>query len=100
MEYLVILFHPAAVIIAAVFLVTSIKNQATSPWLVFFVGLIVHVGPSLLLLGTYPGGIGYIVAFFAVPVAAVGAILWIVVATFIALLVSPGPVPVKSGRRE
>jgi hypothetical protein len=68
LEYLVIMFHPAVVIIAAVFLVTSIKRQA-SPWLVFFVGLIVHAGPSLLLLGTYPGGIGYIVAFFAVPVA-------------------------------
>ena len=94
MEYLVIMFHPAVVIIAAVFLVTSIKRQA-SPWLVFFVGLIVHAGPSLLLLGTYPGGIGYIVAFFAVPVAAVGAILWIIVATFIALLVSPGPKPVR-----
>jgi hypothetical protein len=86
LEYFVILFHLAAIIIAAVFLVTGIKNRTFSPWLVFFVGLIVHAGPSLLLLGTYPGGIGYIVAFFAAP-AGVGAILWIIVASCIALLI-------------
>lgn len=80
------MFHPAVVTIAAVFLVTSIKRQA-SPWLVFFVGLIVHAGPSLFLLGTYQGGIGYIVAFFAAPLAAVAVVLWIIVASCIAVLV-------------
>lgn len=86
-----IFFHLAAIIIAAVLLASGIKNRTSSPWLVFFVGLIVHAGPSLFLLGTYPSGIGYIVAFFAAPVAAVGAILWIIVAVCIALLVqSPG----------
>ncbi|WP_424629696.1 hypothetical protein [Bradyrhizobium sp. SYSU BS000235] len=82
-----ILFHLAAIIIAAVFLVTGIKNRAFSPWLVFFVGLIVHAGPSLFLLGTYSGAIGYIVAFIAAPLAGVGAILWIIVASCIALLI-------------
>ena len=89
LEFFVIFFHLAAIIIAAVLLVNGIKNRAFSPWLVFFVGLIVHAAPSLFLLGTYPGGIGYIVAFFAAPVAAVGAILWIIVAVCIALLVQP-----------
>jgi len=87
LEYFVILFHLAAIIIAAVFLVSSVKNRASSPWLVFFVGLIVHAGPSLFLLGTYQGGIGYIVAFFAAPLAAVAVVLWIIVASCIAVLV-------------
>jgi hypothetical protein len=87
LEVFVIVFHLAAIIVAAVLLRTSVKNRAAfGAWPVFGIGLIIHAVPSLVLLGSYPGGIGYIVAFFAVPLAAGAAILWMIVAACIAVL--------------